>query len=72
LSDPILWASILEDRKLSGVFGGYVIWILEEFKFDLIRIFHVRLIHLVHLLHLVNKKGRAISFIEGGKATEDL
>jgi hypothetical protein len=30
--DPVLWASILEDRKLSGVLGtsSWVVWINEK------------------------------------------
>jgi hypothetical protein len=72
--DPILWASILEDSKLSGVLGGWVIWIHEELQLDPFRLVRVRPIHLVHFLHLGNKrnggKGRVLH-TEGGKAAED-
>jgi hypothetical protein len=53
--DPILWASNLEDRKLSGILGAssWVIWIHEN---DPLRLVCVRPINLVHLLHLGNKR----------------
>jgi hypothetical protein len=28
--DPLLWASILEDGKVSGVLGGWNVWIHEK------------------------------------------
>jgi hypothetical protein len=72
--DPILWASILEDRKLSGVLGAssWVVCIHEEKlqlgSFILVRIRSINLVHL--LLHLGNKRnGRGgVSRIEEGKA----
>jgi hypothetical protein len=71
--DPILWASILEDSKLSGVLGtsGWVVWIHEKLQLDPIRLVRVRPINLVHLLHLQNERygGRWFS---RGKAAEDL
>jgi hypothetical protein len=33
--DPLLWSSILEDNKISGVFGGWVVGGYEEFQLDL-------------------------------------
>jgi hypothetical protein len=53
--DPILWypASILEDSKLLGIFGGWVVWIHEKLQLDPLRLVRVRLINLVRLLHLV-------------------
>jgi hypothetical protein len=53
--DPLLWSSILEDGKISGVLGGWVVWIHEELQLDPLRLVRVRPIHLVHLLHLRNK-----------------
>jgi hypothetical protein len=47
---------MLEDNKLSEVFGGWVIWIHEELQYDSLSCFQVRPIHLVHLLHLGNKR----------------
>jgi hypothetical protein len=71
--DPLLWASILEDRKLSGVFGVWVIWIHEELQLDPLRLVRVRPINLVHLLNLGNKRNwGAFLLIEGSKETEDL
>jgi hypothetical protein len=56
--DPILWASILEDSKLSGVFrtSSWVVWIHEKLKLDPLRLVCVRPINLVHLLQLGNKR----------------
>jgi hypothetical protein len=64
LLDPILWASILEDSKLSGVIGAlsWVVWIHEKLQLDLLRLVRVRPINLVYLLHLRNKRnGRGVS-----------
>jgi hypothetical protein len=38
--DPVLWASIFEDRKLSGVLGTsiFVVWIHEKLQLDPLRI----------------------------------
>jgi hypothetical protein len=57
LLDPILWASILEDSKLSGVLGssGWIVWIHEELQVDPLRLVRISPINLVHLLHLGNK-----------------
>jgi hypothetical protein len=49
-------ASILEDTKVLGVFGDWVVWILEELYFDLLSHVQVRAIYLVHLLHVGNKR----------------
>jgi hypothetical protein len=56
--DPILWASILEDSKLSGVLvtSGWVVWIHEKLQLDPLRLVRFRPVNLVHLLHLGNKK----------------
>jgi hypothetical protein len=75
--DPILWASILEDSKLSrGLLDlSWVIWIHEKLQLDPLRLVRVRPIKLVHLLHLGNKRnegGGAFSRTEGGKAAADL
>jgi hypothetical protein len=40
--DPILWASILEDSKLSGVLGGWVIWIHEKLQLDPLILVRIR------------------------------
>jgi hypothetical protein len=71
--DPILWdpESILEDSKLLGVLGGWVIWIHEKLQLDPLRLVCVSPINLVHLLHLGNERNGGFLFIEGGKA-EDL
>jgi hypothetical protein len=73
--DPILWASILEDSKLLGVLGGWVVWIHEKLQLDPLRIVRIRPINLVHLLHLGyerNGGGEGFSHAERGKAAEDL
>jgi hypothetical protein len=56
--DPILWdpASILEDSKLSGVLGGWVVRIYKKLQLDPIRLVCVSPINLVHLLRLGNKR----------------
>jgi hypothetical protein len=56
--DPLLWASILEDSKLSGVLGAssWVVWIHEKLQLDSLRFVLVSPINLVHLLHLGNKR----------------
>jgi hypothetical protein len=50
--DPLLWASILEDSRVSGVLGAssWVVWIHEELHLDQFCLVHVRSIKLVHLL----------------------
>jgi hypothetical protein len=53
--DSILWASILEFRKLSGVLGGWVSWIHEKLQLDPLRHIYIKPINLVHILHLGNK-----------------
>jgi hypothetical protein len=62
LIDPILWASILEDSKLSGVLGAssWVVWIHEKLQLDPLRLVCVSPINLVHLLHLGNKRNGGI------------
>jgi hypothetical protein len=73
--DPILWASILEDSKLSGVLGAssWVVWIYEKFQLDPLRLVCIRPINLVHFLHLGNKRnGGGFLSTEGGKAVVDL
>jgi hypothetical protein len=51
--DPILWASILEDSKLSGVLGtsSWVVWIHEKLQLDPLRL--VRIIQIFESLDLV-------------------
>jgi hypothetical protein len=49
--DPILWASILEDSKISEVLGGLNIWIHEKLQLDPLRLVCFSPINLVHLLH---------------------
>jgi hypothetical protein len=69
----ILWASILEDRKLSGVIFGWIVWIHEKLQLDPLRLVRVRPINLAHLLHPGNKRnGRGFLRKEGGKAEEYL
>jgi hypothetical protein len=72
--DPLLWASILEYRKLSGVLETlrWVIWIHEKLQLDPLRLVLVSPISLVHLLHLGNKRNGGFSPTEGGKTAEDL
>jgi hypothetical protein len=55
--DPILWASILEDSKLSGLIGAssWFIFIYEKLELDPLRLVQVRAINLVHILHLGNE-----------------
>jgi hypothetical protein len=52
--DPILWASILEDRKLSGVLGAssWFVWIYEKLQLDPLRLVRVSPINLIHLLQV--------------------
>jgi hypothetical protein len=52
--DSILWASILEDSKMSGVLGisSCVVWIHEKIKLDSLRLVRVRLISLLKGLKL--------------------
>jgi hypothetical protein len=59
--DPMFWASILEDSKLSGVLGAssWIVWIHEKLQIFPFRLVRVRLINLVHLLHLGNKRNGA-------------
>jgi hypothetical protein len=56
--DPIFWASILKDSKVSGVLGisSWVVWIPKKLQLDPLRLVGIRPINLVHLLHLVNKR----------------
>jgi hypothetical protein len=73
LLDPFLWEYILENSKVSGVLGSWVVWIHEELQLDQFRLVHVRPIHLVRFLHLGNKgMGRGFLCTERGKAAEDL
>jgi hypothetical protein len=55
--DPVLWASVLEDSKLSGVLGiqGWVVWIHEDLQLDPVRLVHISPINLVHLFTLETK-----------------
>jgi hypothetical protein len=71
--DPILWVSILEDSKLSGVIGdsSWVVWIHEKLQLNPLRLVRVRLINPVHLLHFGNKRNGGFLHTEGGKAAED-
>jgi hypothetical protein len=72
--DPLLWVSILEDSKLSGVLGasGWVVWIHEELHFDPLRLVRVSPINFVHLLHLRNERNGGFSRTEGVNAAEYL
>jgi hypothetical protein len=70
--DPILWASIFEDSKLSGVLGGWVVWIHEKVQLDPLRLVRIRPINVVHLLHLGNKGMGGFLLTEGDKAEADL
>jgi hypothetical protein len=74
--DPVLWASILEDSKLSGVLGtsSWVVWIHEKLQLDPFRLVRVSPINLVHLIHLGNKEMGSGEFLrtEGDKAAADL
>jgi hypothetical protein len=64
--DSVLWESILEDSKLSGVLGAssWVIWIHEKLQLDPLRLVRIRPINLVHLLHLENKSNGRFSRTE--------
>jgi hypothetical protein len=53
--DTLLWASILEDNKVSGIIGGWIIWIHEEIQPDPIRLFRIRAIYIFNILHIENK-----------------
>jgi hypothetical protein len=55
--DPILWESILEDNKVSGLLGksSCVFWIVEELQLDPLSLVCIWPIHLFHLLYLGNK-----------------
>jgi hypothetical protein len=66
LLDPILWASMLEDSKLSGVLGAssWVVWIHEKLQLDPLRFVHIRRINLVHLFFTLETKGM------GGSCTQ--
>jgi hypothetical protein len=72
--DPLLWATILESSKLSGLLGGWVVWIHENLQLDPLRLVHISHINLVHLLHLGDKRNGwgELFHTEGGKATEEL
>jgi hypothetical protein len=72
--DPILFVSILEYSKLSGVTGAssWVVWIHEKIQLVPLRLFRIRPINLVHLLHLGNKRNGGFSRTEGDKAAADL
>jgi hypothetical protein len=59
--DPLLLSSILEDSKLSGLLGGWFIWIHEKLKFDPLQFVFIRPINLVHLLHLGNKRNGVLA-----------
>jgi hypothetical protein len=72
--DPVLWVSILEDSKLSGILGAssWVVWIHEKLQLDPLRLVHIRPISFVHLLNLGNKRnGGGFLHTEGGKAAVD-
>jgi hypothetical protein len=55
--DPLLLASIIEDKKVLGVLGTLCnfIWIHEEFLLDPPRVVCIRPIHLVYLFTLGTK-----------------
>jgi hypothetical protein len=75
LLDPILWASILEDSQLSGVLGGWVVWIHEALQYYSNRLVRVSSINLVHLVHLENERNggwEGFSYTKVGKAAADL
>jgi hypothetical protein len=72
--DPVLWESILEDRKLSGLRGiqGWVVWIHEKIQLDPLRLVCVRPINLVHLLHLGKKDVITVHYVENTIKIYDL
>jgi hypothetical protein len=53
----LLWASILEDIKVSGVLraSSWVVWIYEELHLDQFHLVWVMPINLFYLLHLESK-----------------
>jgi hypothetical protein len=56
--DPILWVSILEDSKLSGVLGAssLFVWIHEKIQLDPLRLVRFSPINLVNILHLAKQR----------------
>jgi hypothetical protein len=73
--DPLLWASILKDRKLSGILvtSSWVVWIHDKLQLDLLRLVCIRPMNLFHLLHLGNQKNVGVfPRTEGGKAVKYL
>jgi hypothetical protein len=60
--DPVLWASILEDNKLSEVLGNssWVVCIHEKLQLDPLRLIRIRPSKIVHLLHLGNKRNGGV------------
>jgi hypothetical protein len=74
--DRLLWALILEDSKLLGVLGGWVVRIHEELKLDPLRVICVRPIKIstLSIFFTLETKGMGEGFLrtEGGKAAEDL
>jgi hypothetical protein len=77
--DPVLWASIFEDIKLSVVLGSlsWVVCIHEKLQIDQLRLVRVSPINLVNILHLGNKMNEGVLVQRrrqnsGGKTAEDL
>jgi hypothetical protein len=76
--DAILWAPVLDYRKLSGVLGAlsWVVWIDEKLQIDPIRLVRVR--RQAHQPYPSSSPwkqkewGGELSLTEGGKAAEDL
>jgi hypothetical protein len=72
--DPLLWASILEDSKASGVLGAssWVTWIHEELQLDQLSLIRIKPINLFNLLHLGNESNVGVEGSHAKSATSAL
>jgi hypothetical protein len=74
--DPILWASILEDSKLSGVLGiqGWIVWIHEKLLLNQLRIFRMgpSIFSIFFIMETNGMGGGKFLRTEGGKEVEAL
>jgi hypothetical protein len=67
--NSLLWVSILEDSKLSGVLGCWVIWINGELQLNPLSLARIRPIHLFQLFHLGSKGMGGFSLTERRKSS---